>query len=38
MRHKVALDLQYIHRQSAMEDLKIMLRTGPLMLFQRGSM
>lgn len=38
VRQKVALDLEYIHQQSAMEDLKIMLRTVPVMLFQKGSM
>jgi lipopolysaccharide/colanic/teichoic acid biosynthesis glycosyltransferase len=37
VRRKVALDLEYIHRQSAMEDLRIMVRTVPVMLFQRGS-
>jgi lipopolysaccharide/colanic/teichoic acid biosynthesis glycosyltransferase len=37
VRRKVALDLEYIHRQSATEDLRIMLRTVPVMLFQKGS-
>jgi lipopolysaccharide/colanic/teichoic acid biosynthesis glycosyltransferase len=32
VRRKVALDLQYISRQSALEDLKIMLQTVPVML------
>ena len=31
VRRKVALDLQYISRQSALEDLKIMLQTLPVM-------
>ena len=33
---KVALDLQYISRQSTLEDLKIMLQTVPVMLGRRG--
>ena len=32
VRRKVALDLQYISRQSTLEDLKIMLQTVPVML------
>ena len=35
VRHKVAHDLEYIRNQSAMEDLKIMLRTVPVMLGRR---
>src|SRR5204862_4765752 len=30
VRRKVALDLEYIHRQSALEDFKIMCRTLPV--------
>jgi len=37
VRRKVALDLEYIGRQSAAEDLRIMMRTIPVMLFRRGS-
>src|SRR6266550_765376 len=37
VRHKVRYDLEYIRRQSALEDLKIMLRTVPVMLLRRGS-
>jgi len=36
VRSKVAYDLQYIRRQSTLEDLKIMLRTVPVMAFRRG--
>ena len=35
VRRKVALDLQYISRQSALEDLKIMLWTVPVMVGAR---
>jgi len=34
---KVAFDLEYIARQSFTEDLKIMLRTGPVMVFRKGA-
>jgi lipopolysaccharide/colanic/teichoic acid biosynthesis glycosyltransferase len=37
VRSKVTLDLQYIRRQSALEDLKIMLRTPAVMLLGRGA-
>jgi lipopolysaccharide/colanic/teichoic acid biosynthesis glycosyltransferase len=37
VRRKVRYDLEYIRRQSALEDLKIMLRTFPVMLLRRGS-
>jgi len=37
VRTKVAYDLEYIHRASAWEDFKIMLKTIPVMLFRRGS-
>jgi len=37
VRRKVAYDLEYIRRQSALEDLRIMLRTVPVMLLRRGS-
>lgn len=33
---KVALDLEYISRQSFGEDLKIMLRTAPVLVFKKG--
>jgi len=36
VRTKVAFDLEYIRRQSGREDLLIMLRTLPVMLFRRG--
>jgi lipopolysaccharide/colanic/teichoic acid biosynthesis glycosyltransferase len=36
VRRKVAFDLEYIRRQSGGEDLKIMLRTLPVMLFRHG--
>ncbi|HKC40928.1 MAG TPA: sugar transferase [Gemmatimonadales bacterium] len=36
VRKKVAYDLEYIHNQSALEDLRIMLRTVPVMLGRRG--
>jgi len=34
---KVALDLEYVARQSLSEDLRIMLRTVPVVLFRRGA-
>jgi lipopolysaccharide/colanic/teichoic acid biosynthesis glycosyltransferase len=37
VRRKVALDLEYIHRQSAFEDFKIMCRTLPVMVLGRGA-
>jgi lipopolysaccharide/colanic/teichoic acid biosynthesis glycosyltransferase len=37
VRRKVGFDLDYIRRQSALEDLKIMLHTLPVMLFGRGA-
>ncbi len=37
VRRKVALDLEYIHRQSALEDFKIMCRTLPVMVLGRGA-
>ncbi len=37
VRRKVTLDLQYIRHQSALEDLKIMLRTPAVMLLGRGA-
>ena len=36
VRRKLAYDLEYIHRQSAIEDLRIMLRTLPAVLFKQG--
>jgi lipopolysaccharide/colanic/teichoic acid biosynthesis glycosyltransferase len=37
VRAKLAFDVEYIRRQSALEDLKVMVRTLPVMLFGRGS-
>ena len=36
VRKKVDLDLEYLRRQSVIEDVRIMLRTVPVMLFKRG--
>jgi lipopolysaccharide/colanic/teichoic acid biosynthesis glycosyltransferase len=36
VRTKVRFDLEYIRRQSLREDLRIMLRTLPVILFRRG--
>jgi lipopolysaccharide/colanic/teichoic acid biosynthesis glycosyltransferase len=36
VRRKVRYDLEYIRRQSTLEDLKIMLRTVPVMVMRRG--
>jgi lipopolysaccharide/colanic/teichoic acid biosynthesis glycosyltransferase len=36
VRRKLAYDLAYIRRQSAAEDLRIMLRTIPVIVFRRG--
>jgi lipopolysaccharide/colanic/teichoic acid biosynthesis glycosyltransferase len=38
VRRKVSYDLEYIARQSVLEDLWIMLRTLPVMLFKFGSL
>ena len=37
VRHKLELDLEYVRRQSSLEDLKILLKTPFVMLFKRGS-
>jgi lipopolysaccharide/colanic/teichoic acid biosynthesis glycosyltransferase len=37
VRRKVALDIQYMQRQSLGEDLRIMLKTIPVMIFRIGS-
>ena len=37
VRRKVAFDLEYLERQGLLEDLRIMLKTIPVMLFRRGS-
>ena len=37
VRAKVEFDLEYLERQSVLEDLKIMARTLPVMLFKRGA-
>jgi lipopolysaccharide/colanic/teichoic acid biosynthesis glycosyltransferase len=36
VRKKVQFDLEYLERQSLTEDLRIMLRTVPVMLFKQG--
>ena len=36
VRAKVRYDLEYLERQSLLEDMRIMLRTVPVMLFKRG--
>jgi lipopolysaccharide/colanic/teichoic acid biosynthesis glycosyltransferase len=36
VRSKVRYDLEYLGRQSVVEDVRIMLRTVPVMLFKRG--
>jgi lipopolysaccharide/colanic/teichoic acid biosynthesis glycosyltransferase len=36
VRTKVRYDLEYLQRQSLAEDLKIMVRTVPVMLFRKG--
>ena len=36
VRHKLSLDLHYIERNSPSEDVKIMLRTIPVILFRKG--
>jgi len=36
VRKKVDLDLEYLRRQSVIEDVRIMLRTVPVMLFKQG--
>jgi lipopolysaccharide/colanic/teichoic acid biosynthesis glycosyltransferase len=37
VRNKLAYDLEYVHRQSALTDLKIILRTFPVVLFKLGA-
>jgi lipopolysaccharide/colanic/teichoic acid biosynthesis glycosyltransferase len=37
VRRKVELDLEYVERQSCIEDLSIMARTIPVVLFKRGA-
>jgi lipopolysaccharide/colanic/teichoic acid biosynthesis glycosyltransferase len=37
VRRKVQLDLEYVARQSFLEDLNIMARTIPVMIFQKGA-
>jgi lipopolysaccharide/colanic/teichoic acid biosynthesis glycosyltransferase len=37
VRRKVELDLEYVERRSALEDLSIMARTIPVMIFQKGA-
>ncbi|MDH5591105.1 MAG: sugar transferase [Gemmatimonadota bacterium] len=38
VKRKVDLDLEYIRRRSAVEDLMIMAKTMPVMVFRRGGM
>jgi len=37
VRSKLQYDLEYIRRQSALEDLRIMLRTLPVLVFKQGA-
>jgi lipopolysaccharide/colanic/teichoic acid biosynthesis glycosyltransferase len=37
VRNKLTFDLEYIERQSALEDLLILLRTVPVIVFKRGA-
>jgi lipopolysaccharide/colanic/teichoic acid biosynthesis glycosyltransferase len=37
VRRKVALDLEYIYRQSVAEDVRILIRTVPTVIFGRGA-
>jgi lipopolysaccharide/colanic/teichoic acid biosynthesis glycosyltransferase len=37
VKRKVSFDLEYIQRRSTVEDLRIMMRTIPVMLFQKGA-
>lgn len=37
VRAKVEFDLEYLQRRSVMEDLRIMARTVPVMIFKRGA-
>ena len=37
VRKKVRYDLEYVERQSVLEDLRIMLRTLPVVIFKRGA-
>jgi lipopolysaccharide/colanic/teichoic acid biosynthesis glycosyltransferase len=36
VKRKLQYDLEYIHRQSALEDLRIMMRTLPAVILKRG--
>jgi lipopolysaccharide/colanic/teichoic acid biosynthesis glycosyltransferase len=38
VRRKVALDLQYLDRRSAAEDLRIMAKTVPVMMLRKGAL
>lgn len=38
VQRKVDLDLEYLHRRSAAEDVRIMMRTVPVMVLRKGSM
>jgi lipopolysaccharide/colanic/teichoic acid biosynthesis glycosyltransferase len=37
VRRKVALDLEYIERRSVREDLTILLKTRPVVIFRSGA-
>ena len=37
VRRKLSFDLEYIGRESALEDLRILLRTVPVILFRKGA-
>lgn len=38
VKEKVDFDLEYLNRRSALEDIRIMMRTVPVVLLKRGSM
>jgi len=38
VRRKVALDLEYVSRQSVLEDIKILARTVPVVLLRKGAL
>jgi lipopolysaccharide/colanic/teichoic acid biosynthesis glycosyltransferase len=37
VKRKLGFDLEYIHRRSPLEDLRIMARTAPVMIFRKGA-
>jgi lipopolysaccharide/colanic/teichoic acid biosynthesis glycosyltransferase len=38
VKEKVDFDIEYLNRRSALEDIRIMMRTVPVVLLKRGSM